>query len=127
MASDGVRVVIVGDNEVRNTALPISWAACTGGVTSGAWRAIVHDGTNFVAGSSAGTFSYSSDGQVFSSAVNGGTGWLAGPNVPAQIAAGKGPGGTSDRLIAVPNSGDLEVFAVSDNNGATWSDVTAPS
>lgn len=127
MASNGSRVVIVGDNEVRNTAWPISWASCTGGVTSGAWRAIVHDGTNFIAGSSAGTFAWSADGQTFSSAVNGGAGWLAGPNVPAQIAVGKGPDGTSPRVIAVPNSGDLEVFAVSDNNGATWSDVTSPS
>jgi hypothetical protein len=127
MASDGTRVVLVGDNEVRNTAWPISWAACTGGVTSGAWRAIVHDGTNFIAGSSAGTFAWSSDGEAFSSAINGGAGWLAGPNIPAQIAVGKGPGGVNPRVIAVPNSGDLEVFAASDDNGATWSDITAPS
>lgn len=127
MASNGTRAVIVGDNEVRNTAWPISWASCTGGVTSGAWRAIVHDGTNFIAGSSVGTFARSSDGEAFSSAINGGAGWLAGPNIPAQIAVGKGPDGTSPRVIAVPNSGDLEVFAASSNNGATWSDVTAPS
>lgn len=127
MADDGTTVVIVGDNEVRYTAWPISWSACSGGVTAGAWKAVAHDGTNFIAGDNAGQFAYSADGITFSAVVSGDTDWLAGGNDARQITAGKGPGGVNGRVIAVPDAGDLEVFNVSDDNGVTWSDVVAPS
>src|SRR5690606_17921687 len=97
-----------------------AWTACTGGIASGSWRAIIFAGTNFVAGNNAGQFSTSSDGETFSSVINGPTNWLAGSNSPRQIALGKGPS-LDPRLIAVASSGtEREYFAISDTSGTTW-------
>lgn len=127
-ASDATRVVVVGDAEAIYNSVDTTdaWAACTGGIAAGSWRAIVHDGTNFVAGNAAGQFSYSAAGVAFSSVVSGGANWLAGGNAPAQIAVGKGPGGVNPRIMAVAKSGTgKQYFAYSDNNGVTWSNTAA--
>lgn len=123
-ASSEDRVVAIGDSEAIHAPTDVSaWTACTGGIASGAWRAIIHDGTNFVAGNNAGQFSTSADGETFSSVISGGTNWLAGSNSPRQIALGKGPA-LAPRLIAVASAGtEREYFAISDNNGATWTEV----
>lgn len=123
-ASNANRVVAIGDSEAIYAPTDVSaWTACTGGIASGSWRAIIFDGTNFVAGNNAGQFSTSADGETFSSVISGPTNWLAGSNAPRQIALGRGPS-LDPRLIAVASSGtEREYFAISDNNGATWSEV----
>jgi hypothetical protein len=125
-AASHATVVAVYDDGANyaDEASTLSWAACSGAlaVGTGDWRAIVWDGSSFLTGSAAGGFAYSLNGQVFTAAA-GPTNWVAGPNTPAQIAAGKGPGGSADRSIAVADSGNAQYFAYTDDNGLSWQEI----
>ena len=103
-----------------------AWSNTAGVSNTGAiCRSIKWSGTYFVISHQDGSFSRSTDGSDFGTAISGPTNWAGGAtaNYANQINVGLGPA-LAHRMIAVAGTGtNRNYFAISDDHGATWSEV----